>query len=86
MQQRRTEQPRKGTLAYEYYHLGLNDEAAARTEGKSQAGLEVMGLVDALAEDENLDQAAIADMLLMIYCTHVSLRRRLGMAWRLLFG
>ncbi|MGW1039341.1 hypothetical protein [Streptomyces sp. NPDC002547] len=53
--------PQRGTREYTWWSAGAQAEAQARREGRSKAGLEVRGYVDAIAEHRHeMDHADIA--------------------------
>jgi hypothetical protein len=53
--------PKRGTPERHWWTAGAEAEAKARREGRSKAGLDVLGYVDALAENRSeMDHADIA--------------------------
>ncbi|MDT0477388.1 hypothetical protein RM863_35230 [Streptomyces sp. DSM 41014] len=79
--------PERGTREYEWWSAGAHAEAAARKEGRSAAGLNVLSLVDAFAEHHHgMSETEIAGAVLRIYGVPLPLRERLRLAARILRG
>lgn len=79
--------PTAGTPEYTWWLAGANDEAHARRDGRSADGLQVLDLVDGLAEHHHeMDSAEIAATTAWIILTGQPLRTRLKLALRLLKG
>jgi hypothetical protein len=79
--------PRRGTREYEWWTAGALAEAKAQLEGRSTAGLSVLSLVDAFAENRpTLNEAQIAAGVFRIFAggRSRSLWCRLRLAWWLL--
>ncbi|QFR00730.1 hypothetical protein F9278_36250 [Streptomyces phaeolivaceus] len=62
------EAPKYGTAEYRLWAAGAEAEAKARREGRSKAGLEVLGYVDALAEHRSeMDHTDIAFRVFAVF-------------------
>ncbi len=75
--------PKYNTPEYEWWLAGATAEAAAFSEGRSEAGLRVRDFVDTLAEHrQHLDEVQIAAITFQIYIADLPLWRRIRLAWK----
>lgn len=82
------EVPATGTPEHAWWYEGCTAEARARREGRSKAGLDVLGLVDGFAEHwPHLDAADIATRTFDIFTlAGMPLHRRIRTAIKVLKG
>jgi hypothetical protein len=60
--------PERGTREYEWWSAGAHAEAAARREGRTKAGLDVLSFVDGLAEHwHECDERDIARIVFRVF-------------------